>query len=215
MTGRYAVVFDMDGTLIDSLDCITLAYQTAVTRIGARAPSTEELVNVFPLGPPRVILSHFLGRASTTDDERTYLTALREGCPSVHVYDGIQQALSELRACDVRLAVFTGASSAAAHVLLDAKDLSRHFGEIVGGDEVTRAKPHPDGILLALDKLGVEPSNAAYVGDSPLDLQAAAAAGTCPISAAWGHSFQPGSGIGVVATTPSDVPHIIKTTFAV
>jgi pyrophosphatase PpaX len=60
------------------------------------------------------------------------------------------------------------------------------FETVVGGDETPRQKPHPDPLLLALERLGARPADAAYVGDSPFDMQAAKAAGVYAIGVSWG-----------------------------
>jgi phosphoglycolate phosphatase-like HAD superfamily hydrolase len=64
--------------------------------------------------------------------------------------------------------------------------LGHLFDVIVGGDETERQKPSPEPLLLALDRLGAEPADAAYVGDSPFDMQAARAAGLYAVGVSWG-----------------------------
>lgn len=204
-----AVVFDMDGTLIESTSCVVGAYQAAVAAGGLPAPTAAAVVEAYPLGPPRAILTHFLGRPATVADEDAYLVALRDGCHLIRVYEGIVEALAEL-SDRRRLAVFTGASAAAAQVLLDEVGLRSQFHAVVGGDEVRRAKPHPDGILLALDRLGVPAAEAAYVGDSPADMGAANAARTNSISAAWGHQYDPSCQSDLVAATPRDLVTLMR-----
>jgi HAD superfamily hydrolase (TIGR01509 family) len=83
------------------------------------------------------------------------------------------------------MAVFTGASSQAAHMLLKETGLLEHFGVVVAGDQVDRQKPHPDGVLRACERLGVPAQAAAYVADAPIDLEAARRAGALPIAAGW------------------------------
>jgi phosphoglycolate phosphatase-like HAD superfamily hydrolase len=73
----------------------------------------------------------------------------------------------------------------AAEILLKASNLRRLFKVIVGGDEVTRPKPDPAGIHLACERLGVPCSEAAYVGDSPLDLEAARRSSALAVAAGW------------------------------
>jgi pyrophosphatase PpaX len=64
--------------------------------------------------------------------------------------------------------------------------LKRYFDVVVGSDDTDRHKPDPEPILLALERLGVEPEAAAYVGDSPFDIRAAKAAGVAAIGVTWG-----------------------------
>ena len=203
-----AVVFDMDGTLIESTSCVVGAYQAVADAAGRPVPSEAAVIDAYRLGPPRVILAHLLGRPATAADESTYLDALRDRCHSVRVYDGIADALADLAGC-CRLAVFTGASAAAAQVLLQDVGLLSFFDVVVGGDEVARAKPHPDGINLALDRLGVTAPSAAYVGDSPADTGAAKAARTLAVSAGWGHLYDPSTPGDLVASSPLNLVKLV------
>ncbi|MFE3414894.1 HAD family hydrolase [Streptomyces mirabilis] len=84
--------------------------------------------------------------------------------------------LDTLRESGRPVAVFTGASSRAAAMLLRAAGLD--IDVLIGGDHVQRPKPAGDGLLLAAEQLGVAPAALAYIGDSPLDLRAAATAGS-------------------------------------
>jgi HAD superfamily hydrolase (TIGR01509 family) len=203
------VVFDMDGTLIESTICVVGAYQAVAAAAGVLVPSEAAVVAAYPLGPPRVILTHLLGREATTDDEVTYLDALRDRCHSLRVYEGIAETLTQLSGRR-RLAVFTGANAAAAQLLLAEVGLLSIFDAVVGGDEVARPKPHPKGILLALQRLGLTPGAAAYVGDSPVDMGAARAARTTSISAAWGHLYDPTCESDYVAKSPEDLLTLMR-----
>lgn len=73
---------------------------------------------------------------------------------------------------------------------------------LIGGDRVSRPKPAPDGILLAAGELGIDPVDVAYVGDSPLDLRAAMAAGSRGAAAAWGHMYDPAERADAVLSAP-------------
>lgn len=73
---------------------------------------------------------------------------------------------------------------------------------LIGGDQVARPKPAPDGILLAAEELGIDPVDVAYVGDSPLDLRAATSAGSHSAAAAWGHMYDQAERADVVLSGP-------------
>lgn len=210
MTHLRAVVFDMDGTLVETTECVVTAYQAAVVEAGLPVPTQQSIVDAYPLGPPQVILTHLLGRPATADDQRSYLEGIRDACHRVRVYDGIQTTLTTLSRDGCRLGVFTGASSAVAETLLQSAGLLHQFDEVVGGDEVAHPKPDPEGIVMTLARLNVEPELAAYVGDSPLDLRAATAAGTHAVGAAWGHLYDPLQFDGVVANRPGDLVEIVR-----
>lgn len=197
-----AIVFDLDGTLIESHGAVAAAYRAAVLAGGGAEPSDADIIAAYPLGPPAVILTHLLGRPATDSDLQRY--HLRLAAQRVTVYHGIEEVLSSA-AQHVMIGVFTGASQQAARILLEGVGLLGHFRTVVGGDEVTAAKPDPDGIYLACRRLGVEPTRTAYVGDSPLDLQAARRSGAVAVAAAWGHQYDPNAPADTTAHHPRDL----------
>lgn len=205
-----AVVFDMDGTLLDSTACVPPAYRDAVVAAGGPSLTATEIVAAYPLGPPAKILTHLLGRPATVEDETAYLALLADYRDRAQAYDGVRDALGRLASLPVPLAVFTGASTSAAAELLTATQLVEFFSVVVGGDDVRRPKPAPDGILRACDRLGVSPGRAAYVGDSALDLEAARRSGALAVAAAWGHLFDPGAPCDFVARVPHDLLSIVR-----
>jgi phosphoglycolate phosphatase/AHBA synthesis associated protein len=108
------------------------------------------------------------------------------------------------------MAVFTGASSQAAQMLLEETGLLEHFGVVVAGDQVDRQKPHPDGVLRACERLGVPAQAAAYVADAPIDLEAARRAGALPIAAGWGHLHQANAPAGMVLLRPRQLLGLLR-----
>lgn len=204
-----AVVWDMDGTLIDSTRVIPDAYITTIRRLGGPPPTREAVFAAYSLGPPAIILAHLLGRASTDADVEEYLACLRARAGAARPYPGIEATLEALRP-RVELGVFTGANHASAMILLEAAGLAGHFAVVVGGDEVQRQKPAPDGVLLACRALGVEPASAAYVGDSPLDLRAARDSGARAVAAGWGHLYDPASAADHVLDRPEELLDLLR-----
>ena len=80
----------------------------------------------------------------------------------------------------------------------------RYFDVVVGGNQVARPKPAPDGVRAAARALGLDPARCLYVGDSPLDVGAAEAAGALPVHAGWGHLYDDAHG-HPTADSPADV----------
>lgn len=199
-----AIVFDMDGTLIESSTVIPDAYIEAVRAVGGRTYTRRQVIDLYSIGPPKAMLTALLGRAATSEDVDRYHERLAVAACGVSVYPGIPETLAALRA-DVRLAVFTGASIRACRILLDAAGLLSCFDTLVGADEVARPKPEPDGIHLACERLGVAASSAAYVGDASNDLEAARRSGAQAFAAAWGHLYCPGEPADAVLDRPGDL----------
>jgi HAD superfamily hydrolase (TIGR01509 family) len=195
-----AVAWDMDGTLVDSGVAVPAAYAAAVLRLGGRAVGADEVIAAYPLGPPEVILPHLAGRALTAADMEAYYAELARA--TVRPYPGVAGALAALRAAGQPVAVFTGASHRAATMLLAAAGLSADV--LVGGDQVRRPKPAPDGLIRLAAGLGIRPGDLAYIGDSPGDLRAARAAGSHAAAAAWGHLYDPAEPADSVLTRPGE-----------
>lgn len=204
-----ALIFDMDGTLIDSGMVVPDTYIACIAAAGGPAYSRAQIIDAYSLGSPAVMLGHLLGRPCPSDLLEDYHARLALAAPGITVYPGIVEALTAL-ARTVPLAVFTGASRRACSLLIEAMGLARHFAALVGGDEVARPKPHPDGILLACERLGVAPESTAYIGDAPADLEAARRGGALALAAGWGHLYTPGAPADAVLTAPSALVSLVQ-----
>jgi HAD superfamily hydrolase (TIGR01509 family) len=203
-----AVIFDMDGTLIDSFDAIADAYGATVGRLGGGARLRKDLVAAFALGPPGRILAHLLGRSVNANEIETYHAELSARAPRVAPYPHVVHVVDALSA-RVPLAVFSGASTLSCEILLGATGLLSRFAVTLGSDLVGSPKPAPDGVKLTCERLGVAPAAAAYVGDSPDDMTAARRAGVLAVAAGWGELFDPHFPADVVARAPEGLLGIV------
>jgi HAD superfamily hydrolase (TIGR01509 family) len=192
------LVWDMDGTLLDSTVVVPAAYVTAVRQLGGPDLTPAEIVARYHLGPPEVILADALGRDLTRAEAGVYYREL--AAAQVAPYPGVPEVLGALREREHALVIFTGASCRAASILLAAAGVSADL--VVGGDQVRRPKPAGDGLELAARQLGKPARNLAYIGDSPDDLRAARAVGGLAAAAAWGHQYDPAEPAHVTLATP-------------
>ncbi len=180
-----AVVFDLDGTIVDSVELIVQSFQHAAREVLGREMSREEsIANVGrPLHEQMVMISP--GHA----DE---LVAVyrewnhREHDRMLKLYDGILGLLHSLQAAGVKLGLVTSKSRYTTQMAFDLTGIESYFDATVCADESPRNKPSPDPILLCLKMLAVDTAQAAYVGDSPSDIQAALAAGVRAVGVTWG-----------------------------
>lgn len=200
-----AIIFDMDGTLVDSTRAVTTAYIDTVRDLGGPGYRPQDVVDAYSLGPPGTILAHLLRRPCSPGDIAAYHRQLVRSAVHVTVYPGIRQALQELARGTV-LAVFTGASEAAADIILRNAGLRDFFRVVVGGDGVSRPKPHPEGVLRVCALLDTDVARVAYVGDSPLDLACARSSGALAVAAAWGHLYDRAAPADVVVAEPGQLP---------
>ncbi|GAA3167110.1 MULTISPECIES: HAD family hydrolase [Streptomyces] len=199
-----AVVWDMDGTLIDSSSAVPDAFIETVTALGGAVHSRAEVVALYSLGPPRAMLSRMLERPCRDEEVDLYHEILARCAAQVTTCPGVEAALDRLRHL-VPMAVFTGASRRAADILLSAAGLRDHFPVVVGGDEIERPKPDPQGIQRACSLLRVPTGACVYVGDAPTDLEAARRAGALAAAAGWGHLYDASARADLVLDTPDDL----------
>jgi HAD superfamily hydrolase (TIGR01509 family) len=192
------LVWDMDGTLLDSGVAVPAAYVTAVRELGGPTVTPADVVARYWLGVPELILADLLGRNVTAAEADVYYGELERA--EVAPYPDAAGVLAALRARGHPVAIFTGTSSRAAAMLLEAAGLRADV--VVGGDLVQRPKPAGDGLALVARRLGVPTSILAYIGDAPNDLRAARAAGGLAAAAAWGHQYDPAEPADVTLAAP-------------
>ncbi len=184
---RYTtVLFDLDGTLIDSGEMILASMRYATRTVLEREISDERLLAAVGRAPLDEQMREF-------DPQRVeeLISTYREHNEPLHAdlqpCAGIVDALEQLHAEGRKLGVVTAKRRATVALAFDVLPLEHLFDAIVATDDIARGKPHPDGILSALELLESEASDAVYVGDSPYDIQSAKAAGVDAIAVTWGN----------------------------
>jgi pyrophosphatase PpaX len=183
---RYrTVLFDLDGTLIDSGSLILSSFQHATrTVLGRVIPDEELMANVGGHGIQAQMLEF------DEDHADELVRVYREHNASVYrqvlAFPGVEGVLERLHGEGRRLGVVTVKGRATVDVTFEVLPLERYFETVVTGDDTERHKPDPEPLLLALGQLGADPDTAAYVGDSPFDIRAAKAAGMVAIAVGWG-----------------------------
>lgn len=205
---RYrAVVFDQDGTLINTFIPALHAYSVAC----GREITLAELEPVAHLGAARNLVSALLGHEASDAEDVIFHDALAVAVAAIDPYPGIVDLLTALRAAGIGTAVATNSDASSAGVVLGAHGLDSLFDTVVTVDLVSGPKPNPESILLAAERLGVPPVEIVFVGDSPADMVAARAAGTLAVAAGWGHQTPgiPAEDIDVLAQSPADVARLV------
>ncbi|MGH2538973.1 MAG: HAD family hydrolase [Actinomycetota bacterium] len=206
-----AVIFDMDGTLFDSMEPVTTGFIETIVEAGGPRYSSEEIVEAFTQGPSERMLEHLLGRRITGAEHAAYHRRLDEGASAMRPYPGVEAALAALSSAGLRLALFTGADVTSLELLLTRAGLRDRFEVRTGGDEAGYAKPNPAGITLTCARLGIDAATAAYVGDSEQDMLAARAAGALAVGAGWGSLWRDDHPADVVVSEPDDLPSALTT----
>jgi pyrophosphatase PpaX len=182
-----AVLFDLDGTLIDSIELILNSAKHAfLDRDGYVPDDAEWLTGV---GIP--LATMFRRYARDEADVEALIAKYREYQLANHdrltrCYDQVVDTVAALEAAKHPLAIVTSKTGWLAQRGLDTVGLGPYFDVVVGCDSCDRHKPDPGPVLFALEQLQYEPRDAVFVGDSIYDMQAGNAAGVTTIAALWG-----------------------------
>jgi pyrophosphatase PpaX len=180
-----AVLFDLDGTLIHSIEHIIACWQHTVRTSLGREMSREEIVPT--LG--RALLECFEEIAPGRSLEmrevyRAYQKATHDA--DVTIVPGTHEALERLRGAGFTLGVVTSKGITVATEGLNLFNLGPYFDTVITYEDTERHKPYPDPLLVASARLGIEPEHMVYVGDAVFDIQAGKAAGMLTVGVTWG-----------------------------
>ncbi len=174
------IVFDLDGTLIDSAPDLRAAANIMLAGEGAEPLDLPTVISFIGNGLPKLV-ERSMGARGIDAGEHVRLTQVtleaynRDPATLTTIYPGVEQALSRLKFAGHRLGMCTNKPHAPAVDILDRLGLAQYFDAVVGGDTLAVKKPDPEPLLHTLVQLGDGP--ALYVGDSEVDAETAARAG--------------------------------------
>lgn len=188
VTGPIAgpILFDLDGTVIDSVTLIRESHRHAVRAVlGLELDDDALVVNV---GRPLMEQMEHFSPENAEELFHTYRTWNHANTAALlEAYDGVDELLSGLAAAGRRMGIVTSKSHDAVELAWGVlPDVRARFDVVVTADDTPRHKPNPDPILHALAALGGRVEDACYVGDAPFDMQAGRAAGVTTIAVTWG-----------------------------
>jgi pyrophosphatase PpaX len=183
---RYpTVLFDLDGTLIDSGEIILSSFRHATKTVLAREIPDDVLAAA-------VGGSNIHEQMRAFDEERVdeLVRVYREHNEPLHddlvAFEGIERVLEQLKAEGRRLGIVTAKRRKTVDLAFAILPLERYFDTVVTSEQTRHHKPHPEPVLTALERLGTSPEKAAFVGDSPFDMGAGKAAGVFTVAVGWG-----------------------------
>ncbi|ABC80892.1 HAD family hydrolase [Anaeromyxobacter dehalogenans] len=177
-------ILDLDGTLVDSLDDLAASVNHALATVGL-PPRTQEEIRAFVGEGARVLLERALGpHAERLEPALAAWRAHYEAhcLDTTRPYPGLAAALA---GAGRTLAVHTNKPGAMARRILDGLGLLGRFAVVVGGDEAPR-KPDPEGVRVIQARVGATDAETVFVGDSPVDVATARAAGVQMVAVGWG-----------------------------
>jgi phosphoglycolate phosphatase len=211
------VVFDLDGTLIDSIGDLAVAVNQLVAERGGRLLRLDEVSAMVGEGASLLVARAFAA-SGVCDDARQALPRFLEIYDAIlpgstRPYPGVVEMLQALEGV-VPLAVLTNKPGAAARKILSTFGLEGCFRDVIGGDGPWRRKPHPEGLLHLMADAGAEPDRTLMVGDSTVDLRTAHAAATraCLVRYGFGYAaFDRGQlrGGETFVNAPSEVAALV------
>lgn len=219
---KKAVLFDLDGTLIDTAPDFIRIIKDMCAKHHHPCPTDaaiREQVSAGARAMVRLIFGDKLGKLADTDPKmlayrQEFLDLYAQDiCVDSCLFDGLGELLQKLEDNDIYWGIVTNKPRHLAISLLDKLDLAKRCSVLVCPDDVANAKPNPEPMYLACNKLGIAPAQAIYVGDHIRDIQAGQAAGMQTIVAGFGYitpNENPNEwGADFAVATPKDLANLV------
>jgi phosphoglycolate phosphatase len=204
-----AVLFDLDGTLVDSLEDLT----DAVNHIRSayfQPPLTAEAVRLKVGKGSRNLVQQVLPDVTDSDIDHAlgmFLEFNREHiADKSRLYPGIQELLQEFAARDIKMAIISNKNEDLSSLILQTLGINDMFESVCGGDTYPERKPSPLPLLRVAESLGVAPCECVMVGDSINDIQAGQQANIASIACTWGYGNKAElAGAGAFTSSPQEL----------
>jgi phosphoglycolate phosphatase len=183
------LVFDLDGTLIDSAR-LTGAIDQMLRERGAETGADRALIREMDAVGGAAMIAAVMGRHSSdpaADIEEFRAIHRTIAVPADLAFPGVRDALDALRDAGIGLAICSNKPQFLCEMILGELGLAEHFGAIVGSAPDRPRKPAPETALLALEGIGGTPADSLYCGDSSVDVATARAAGLQVVLVEWGY----------------------------
>ncbi len=193
---KKAVLFDLDGTLIDTAPDFIRIIRTMCQKHKRICPTDSDIRSQVSAGARAMVRLMFGEKVSQTLDDDPVLLSYRQEfldtyevdiCVDSRLFDGLDELLKFLENQGVAWGIVTNKPRYLAMALLDKLALTDRCGVLVCPDDVTNTKPDPEGLLMACQTLDVQPKNAIYIGDHIRDIQAGKRAGMTTVIAGFGY----------------------------
>jgi phosphoglycolate phosphatase len=204
------VIFDLDGTLVDSLDDIAAAMDHVLDTLELPRRTRAEYERFVGDGARLLVRRALGGRVDLEDEALAAFRARYVARMTVHTrpFAGIEALLAELAARGVRTAVLSNKPHAATVQLVRALFPTHAFVAVLGQRDEHERKPSPDGAFEIARAMGEPPRGIHFVGDTPVDMETARAAGMIPVGVLWGMRSRAElerAGAACLLTTPAEL----------
>ena len=198
-----AIVWDLDGTLVDSAPDLATALNTVLDMRGFFTLSLGEVRKMIGNGVPKLVERGFNAvgvrpDAAQLDELVALFVPQYKACATDNTlpYPGVIEALQEIHSMNIPMGVCTNKPEAFTRQILEGLGLAGFFSSVVGGDSTSARKPDPEPVLACLRGLVSEPATSLMIGDSVHDVHAAHAAGVIIGVVPWGYRSTPVEDLG-------------------
>jgi phosphoglycolate phosphatase len=180
---RSLIIFDLDGTLVDSVADLTAGVNAMLAELGSEPPlSVPEVRRMVGDGVAmlvaRALAARHCERADPAEAERIFMRHYGSGATSLTTpFPGVRAALQALRAAAIPLTVCTNKPAAISTDILASLGLAKYFARVIGGDSLPYRKPDPRVLFALLEAFAAKPESSLLVGDSEVDAATASSAG--------------------------------------
>ncbi len=207
-----AVLFDLDGTILNSLDVATRNLIRALDSFGIEPPAGTELTGLFTTGETEILRTLGLEGDFLEEVRSEWANQTNLHAGELTLFDGMQDLILKIKKLGCPVGIVTGRTRKHFKDIAIGKQVTEMVDVIVLEGDIPEVKPDPRPILYALEQLGVSPARAFYVGDSPNDMECAHRAGCQSILVTWGvaqsaagFSYQP----HFVVSTPQELEMLL------
>lgn len=203
------ILFDFDGTVMDTNDIIIQSWQHTYRSLRGAEEDVDRILKTFG-EPLEYSMEHLFPEVPLEESLEIYRSYQRDNfLTGIHLFPGIRELLDELQAREYRMALVTSRLQHTTWQALEHFDLTKYFSYVVTADDVTRHKPDPQSIDIALEKLGSDPADSAMIGDTLFDILCAKNAGVLAVLVSWSLKLR---GMKIEDFAPGEEPdHILQT----
>ena len=180
-----AIIFDFDGTLTNTLPVCFHSFQQVFKKYDQRELTKEDIKAMFGPSEVGIIQANLLHSSVEEAIEDYYLHYTENHEATVPSNKEMLQLLADLNAAGYQLGIFTGKASRSLEISLAALNMKHFFDVRITGDDVQKPKPHPEGLHLAMELLGVSKEETIFLGDSDADILAGKEAGVFTVGVQW------------------------------
>jgi pyrophosphatase PpaX len=180
------IIFDFDGTIADTLPMTFKVFRAVFREYDKKELSDSEIVAMFGPSEPDILRRHLSNRERVNEAIERFYTLYQEEHRHAEIRQPhIEALLRELKEQGYCLAVYTGKSRRSFEMSLELLGWAPLFDLTLTGDDVVRAKPDPEGLLIAMDRLGADKEETIYAGDAEGDIEAGHRAGVKTVAVHW------------------------------